>query len=108
MTRRISTSFPYTVVMPMILDLSAAPDDPLERLLWLSGVMEETKLELDKAYAECYFEARLTGRFDAAVGLGLHSKSTALRFCRRENSARGRAVRWADGRDPSSTAYSGD
>lgn len=88
-----------------LLDLSAAPEDALERLLWLSGVMEQAKNELDKAFAESYYEARLSGRFDAAVGLGLHGKYTALRFSRRENLSRGRSIRWGDGIDPTSTNY---
>lgn len=90
--------------MPL-LDLREAPDDALERILWLSGVMEEAKIELDKAYSEAYYEARLTGRFDDALALGVHPKSTALRYTRRENNARGRSVRWADGRDPTSTKH---
>lgn len=90
-----------------LLDLREAPDDALERILWLSGVMEEAKAELDAAYAEAYYEARLSGLFDAAVSLGVHPKSTALRYSRRENNARGRSVRWGDSKDPTSTKYSG-
>jgi len=90
-----------------MLDLSDAPLDPIERLLWLSGASEQAKKEIEEAFSRAYFEARLSGRFDAAVGLGLHSRSTALRFTRRENNASQRMVRWGDHLDPSSSAYEG-
>ncbi len=90
-----------------ILNLDDAPHDPLEKLLYLSGVNEAVSAELDAAYQSAYFEARLSGRFDAALGLGLHSKKTALRFTRRENVARSRMLRWGDRLDPSSTTYAG-
>jgi hypothetical protein len=88
-----------------MLSLDAAPEDPIERLLWLSGAAEQARSEIEDAFARAYFEARLSGRLDAAVGLGLHSKSTVLRLTRRENNASQRMVRWNDGADPTSSAY---
>lgn len=90
-----------------ILNLDGIPDDPIEALLWLSGVLEAVHSELDEAYQRAYFDARLTGRFDTALSLGLHGKYAALRMTRRENVTRSRMVRWGDGLDPSSTAYTG-
>jgi hypothetical protein len=61
-----------------LLDLSRAPDDPIERIVWLDGVMEQVRDELDEAFSEAYFWARFTGRLDAALALkrqagdGLH------------------------------------
>jgi len=80
-----------------ILDLSEAPEDTLERLLWLSGVAEEAKAELRAEYRRVYFQARLEQRIDAAIDLRLHSASHILRMTRQENESRGRAVRWGDG-----------
>lgn len=82
-----------------------APHDPIERLLWLSGAAEAAKAEIEDAFAKAYYEARLSGRLDVAVDLGLHSKSTVLRLTRRENNASQRMVRWGDGADPTSTAF---
>lgn len=90
-----------------ILNLDDAPHDPIERLLWLSGVKEAAERELDAAYQRAYYECRLSGRFPAALSLGLHSKKRALRWTRRENNRSQRIVRWGDGADPSSTAYEG-
>lgn len=89
----------------MILNLTPAPDDPIERLMWLSGVAEQAQKELTQAYQTAYYEARLSGRFRSAVRLSLHSKKRALQMTRRENNARGRTVRWNDGEDPTSSAY---
>lgn len=91
-----------------ILNLDEAPHDPIERLLWLGGVREAAERELDEAYQRAYYEARLSGRFAAALSLGLHSRKAALRFTRRENNANRRIVRWGDGQDPTSSAYSGE
>lgn len=74
------------------------PDDAVERLMYLSGVMRAVKTELDAAYQLAYFEARQRGQFDSALGLGLHSEKKALTFTRAENEARGRMIRWGDGR----------
>jgi hypothetical protein len=91
----------------MILNLDDAPNDPVERLLWLSGVKEQVQRELDEDFARTYYSARVEGVFDSALSVGLHSKKKALAFTRKENERRGRTVRWNDGIDPTSTAYSG-
>lgn len=93
--------------MTNILNLDDAPDDAIQRLAWLSGVREAALRELDQAYAEAYFDARLTGRFDAALSLGLHGKKRALAMTRAVNNARRRLIRWNDGRDASSSQYRG-
>lgn len=81
-----------------ILDLSSAPTDPIERLIWLGGVMDQVRSELDDAFGEAYFWARFTGRMDSALALGLHSRKRVMAFTRRMNNARGRQIRWGDGR----------
>lgn len=81
----------------MILDLSAAPEDPIERLLWLSGVMDQVKSELDPAWREAYFEARLSGRIETALDLGLHSRKRIMAWTRAGNEGKGRLIRWGDG-----------
>lgn len=83
------------------------PDDPLEQLLWLSGVKEAVARELDDAYAEAYAQCRLTGKFDMALSLGLHGKKKALALTRRWNNSQARMVRWNDKRDRTSSAYDG-
>lgn len=88
-----------------LLDLSRAPEDPVERVFYLDGVMAKVRSELDDAYAETYFEARMQGRFDAALRVGRTSRTRALRWTRKVNAASGRPVRWSDGADPTSTAY---
>lgn len=90
-----------------ILNLDSAPNDPIERVMWLSGVKEQVQTELDAAFAEAYFDSRLQGRFDVAVTAGPYAKKRALAYTRKENQKRGRAVRWGDGADPTSTAYRG-
>lgn len=81
-----------------ILNLDGLPDDAIERLLWLSGVAEQVKTELDQAWRDAYFDARFTGRLDQAEGLALHSHKRVMAFTRAENEARGRMIRWGDGR----------
>mgnify|MGYP000872330280 CR=1 FL=1 len=88
-----------------ILNLSNLPNDPIERLLWLSGVQTAVTTELDAAFAEAYFDARLQGRFETAMGLGLHGKKRALAFTRHHNNINRRLVRWGDSLDPTSTLY---
>jgi hypothetical protein len=83
--------------MSQILDFSDAPDHPIERLVWLSGVMAEAKEELNAEYQRTYFEARSQGMMKQAINLGIHSRKTALAFTRHENNARGRVIRrWED------------
>ena len=58
-----------------ILDLSSAPNDPtnpVERLMWLSGVADRVKAELDDEFANAYFAALFQGQMDAALALGMH------------------------------------
>lgn len=81
-----------------LLDLREAPDDPIERLIWLGGAMEQARLELDDAFAEAYFWCRFTGRLNAALALGLHSRKRVMAYTRSMNNARGRQIRWNDGR----------
>lgn len=80
-----------------LLNLDQAPSDPLARLLWLSGVAEEAKTELEAEFQRTYFTARLERRLDAALGLGLHRPKRVLAWTRAENEKRGRAIRWGDG-----------
>lgn len=81
-----------------ILDLSGAPDDPIERLIWLGGVLEQVQAELDPEWREAYFWARFTGRLDDALRLSLHSRKRVMAYTRAENEHRGRMIRWGDGR----------
>lgn len=81
-----------------ILDLSDAPDDPIERLIWLGGVLEQVHKELDPQWRQAYFWARFTGRLDDALRLGLHSRKKIMGYTRAENESRGRLIRWGDGR----------
>jgi len=81
-----------------ILDLRGAPEDPIERLLWLGGVMDQVREELDDAFKEAYFWSRFTGRLDAALALGLHSRKRVMSYTRAENESRARMIRWGDGR----------
>lgn len=81
-----------------LLDLSEAPEEPYRRLLWLSGVMEKVREELDLEFRKCYFDLRLSGRLDEAEALGLHSHKRVMAFTRAENESRGRLIRWGDRR----------
>lgn len=81
-----------------ILNLRGAPTDPIERLIWLGGVMEQVRTELDDAFGEAYFWARFTGRMNSALALGLHSRKRVLAYTRAMNNQRGRQIRWGDGR----------
>lgn len=90
----------------MLLDLSRAPREPIARILWLSGVAKQAAKELDAAFAAAYFDARIKHQLDAAVKAGPHARKKVLAFTRAENESRGRTVRWNDGADPTSTAYS--
>jgi hypothetical protein len=90
----------------MILNTADLPADPIEQIIWLDGVKEAVEVELDALYEEAYYEARKTGRFAAALQVGRASKKRALAWTRRANEKRGRSIRWGDGADPTSTAYS--
>jgi hypothetical protein len=41
------------------------------------------------------------------VSAGPYARKRVLAMTRRENRRRGRSVRWGDGADPTSTAYTG-
>ena len=84
------------------------PSDPVERVGYLSGVMDAVHEELDEAFGRAYYEARLQRRFDAALGFKAHSKTRALSLCRAANERLGRPTRWGDRIDPSSSAYAGE
>lgn len=81
-----------------LLDLSSAPDEPWRRLIWLSGVNEQVRAELDSEYRRIYFDLRLEGRLDEAINYEAHSYKRIMAFTRAENEARGRQVRWGDRR----------
>lgn len=88
-----------------LLKLDAAPDTPIERIMWLSGVHEAVTAELDAAFAAAYYDARLKGLLEPAVEAGPHARKRVLAYTRAENNRRGRTVHWGDGADPTSTAY---
>jgi hypothetical protein len=98
-------AYKTTVFIAPILDLSGAPEDPVERVIWLDGVLAKVTGELDRAYGEAYFEARLEGRFEDAVKYGKTSRTKALRYTRNHNDRTGRTIHWSDGLDPTSTVY---
>ena len=81
-----------------ILNLRGAPTDPIERLVWLGGVMDQVRSELDDQFQEAYFWARFSGRLDSALDLGLHSRKRVMAYTRAENESRARMIRWGDGR----------
>jgi len=89
-----------------LLNLGKAPKDPALRIVWLAGVQAKAREELDAALASAYFEVRLHGQLDEVLRLGYHSRKRALAWTRAENERRGRVVRWGDGLDPTSSAYS--
>jgi hypothetical protein len=88
-----------------ILNLSDAPDDPIERVMWLSGVKEKAAAELEAAFSAAYFKARIERRLPAAIEAGPYAKKRVLAMTRAENNRRGRPIRWNDGMDITSTAY---
>lgn len=91
-----------------ILNLTDMPDDPAERLLWLSGVKQAAQTELDDAFAETYARLRHQGRIEWAISQRFHGKKRILALTRRWNRQQGRMVRWGDGIDATSTAYRGE
>lgn len=86
-----------TATQPLVIDFSAAPHDPIERLLWLSGAKEAFDAQVEAMWRGAYFDARLSGRFQNALDLSLHSRKKALALTRAENERRGRPLRWGDG-----------
>lgn len=81
-----------------ILNTDDAPEDALERLVWLNGVLEQVHKELTPLWQRAYFDARFTGRLDEAEALGYHSHKRIMAYTRAENERRGRMIRWGDGR----------
>lgn len=90
-----------------LLNLVDLPSDPIERLNWLAAARESIVNEFDTAFAEAYFSARLQHRFDSALALHIHGKKKALALSRAHNNSKKRMVRWNDGLDRTSSAYSG-
>lgn len=81
----------------VMIDFSAAPEEPLARLMWLTGVRQRAATELNQEWQRTYFQARLEGKLDHAIHLGFHSRKQILAFTRHENESRGRVVKkWAD------------
>jgi hypothetical protein len=81
-----------------ILDLSDAPFDAVERLLWLGGVADQVAAEMEPYWQDAYFDARLQGQLDQAETLGLHSHKRVMAYTRAANERRGRLIRWGDKR----------
>lgn len=88
----------------MILNLSEAPHDAAERLLWLSGVKQAAQTELDEAFTATYAHLRREGRLEWALEQHLHGKKRVLAMTRKWNRERGRMIRWNDGLDRTSSA----
>lgn len=82
----------------MKIDLNDAPKDPIERLVWLSGAQEAFDNQIEPMWRKAYFQARQTGRLDAALNLGFHSRKKIMSFTRAENERTGRQWKWGDGR----------
>jgi hypothetical protein len=76
------------------MDFSDAPDDPLERIVWLDELRKDFLDTIDTHLQPAYFECRQQNRLDAAVAMGPHGKKVALAMTRRENEKRGRQIRW--------------
>lgn len=87
----------------MILDMSEAPKDPVQRLIWMTGVKQQVQDEIDMECESIYTRLRMEGRFDVVLAVGLHAKGRALALTRRANRAR--QIRWDDGLDPTSSQY---
>lgn len=82
----------------MQINLTDPPTDPIERLVWLSGAKEAFDNQITPMWQTAYFEARQTGRLDAALNLRLHSRKRVMSWTRAENERLGRQWRWGDGR----------
>lgn len=91
--------------MESILDLHDAPEDPLERLVWLTGVEKRVAAELEAERQRVTFEIRLAGGLENLIGLGLYSRTRILKWARAENRRRGMSVRWNDNADPKSSGF---
>jgi hypothetical protein len=82
----------------MHIDLTDPPRDPIERLVWLSGARDAFDNHITPMWQRAYFEARQTGRLDAALALGYHSRKRIMAYTRAENERTGRLWHWGDGR----------
>lgn len=82
----------------MKIDFSDLPQDPIERLVWLSGARDSFDAQIMPLWQTAYFEARQTGRLDTALGFHYHSHKRVMAFTRAENERLGRQYRWGDGR----------
>jgi hypothetical protein len=91
----------------MDFNMDNPPDDAVTRLAWLADRRSTFMALIEQEFQQTYFEARLTGRLDAAVSLGLHSRNSILKRTRNENEARGRMMRWGDNADKTSSAFKG-
>ena len=80
------------------IDFSSAPDNPIERLVWLSGLDQALRKEINAAWQEAYFDARVQGMLPEALDLRFHATKRVMAWTRHENEARGRVItRWRDG-----------
>lgn len=82
----------------MKIDLTDPPQDPIERLVWLSGAKEAFDNQIEPMWRKAYFEARQTGRLDSALAMHFHSRKKIMAFTRAENERTGRQWKWGDGR----------
>lgn len=80
------------------VDFSEAPTEPIARLIWLSGVKEAVRMQLESEWRQVYFQARQQGILPIALDLRYHSRKKVLAYTRAENESRGRVIaRWGDG-----------
>lgn len=93
--------------MDTILDLRRAPTDPYERMVWLTGVEAAVARELEAERQRLAYEIRLSGGMETLLSLGLYPRTRILRWTRAENRRRGGNLRWGDGLDAKSSAYTG-
>jgi uncharacterized membrane protein len=84
-------------IMGQLLDYDDAPDDALQRIIWLADLEDLVRDEIDLQLQVAYFDARLQGRLEIALEIAPHGRKTLLAMTRRENEARGRQIRWGDG-----------
>lgn len=87
----------------MILNLTGAPRDPAERLLWLNEAKVRMDAELLDQYADCYAQLRLQGRLEWAIARKIHGRKKIIELTRRWNNAQARMIRWNDSLDPYSS-----
>lgn len=81
----------------MHIALTDPPQDPIERLIWLSGAQEAFDNQIEPMWRVAYYEARRSGRLDAALALRFHAQKKVVAYTRAENERTGRMLRWGDG-----------